>query len=149
MTPVMTEVELAAFMAREYGTVADRFVIEKVVPGALDLRLKVDPEQDIRPGGTVSGPVMFTLADVAAYLVTLAHVGPEALAVTVNATIDFMRKPAPVDLVAQARLLKLGRALSVSDMLLYSVGHEKPVARASLTYSLPPRRLTGEGAAPV
>lgn len=149
MTPVMTEVELAAFMAREYGAVADRFVIEKVVPGALDLRLKVDPEQDIRPGGTVSGPVMFTLADVAAYLVTLAHVGPEALAVTVNATIDFMRKPAPVDLVAQARLLKLGRALSVSDMLLYSVGHEKPVARASLTYSLPPRRLTGEGAAPV
>ena len=149
MTPVMTEVELAAFMAREYGAVADRFVIEKVAPGALDLRLKVDPEQDIRPGGTVSGPVMFTLADVAAYLVTLAHVGPEALAVTVNATIDFMRKPAPVDLVAQARLLKLGRALSVSDMLLYSVGHEKPVARASLTYSLPPRRLTGEGAAPV
>ncbi len=149
MTPVMTEVELAAFMAREYGAVADRFVIEKVAPGALDLRLKVDPEQDIRPGGTVSGPVMFTLADVAAYLVTLAHVGPEALAVTVNATIDFMRKPAPVDLVAQARLLKLGRALSVSDMLLYSVGHDKPVARASLTYSLPPRRLTGEGAAPV
>ncbi len=149
MTPVMTESELAAFMAREYGAVADRFVVEKVAPGALDLRLKVDPVRDIRPGGTVSGPVMFTLADVAAYLVTLAHVGPEALAVTVNATIDFMRRPAPVDMVAKARLLKLGRALAVSDMLLHSVGHEKPVARASLTYSLPPRRVAEGGAAPV
>lgn len=149
MQPVMDAAALHDFMAREYGTVADRFVVERVAPGELDVRLKVHPELDIRPGGTVSGPVMFTLADVAAYLITLAHVGPEALAVTVNATIDYMRKPAPVDLIARTRLLKLGRALSVSDMLLYSVGHEKPVARASLTYSLPPRPVSGEGALPV
>ena len=82
---------------------------------------------------------MFALADVAAYLVTLSQIGPKALAVTTNCSIDFMRKPlAGVPLVAEARLLKLGRTLSVTDVLIHSEGSEALVARASLTYAIPP-----------
>jgi uncharacterized protein (TIGR00369 family) len=96
-------------------------------------------EADLRPGGTVSGPAMFTLADCAYYMATLALIGREALTVTTNAAIDFMRKPGPGDLLAEARVLKLGRTLSVGDVLIFSEGVAEPVARASLTYSIPPR----------
>jgi uncharacterized protein (TIGR00369 family) len=107
---------------------------------AIRMRLHVG-ERNLRPGGTVSGPAMFSLADVAVYLAILAMIGPEALAVTTNCSIDFMRKPAAGrDLVAEARLLKLGRVLAVGDVLLYSEGAAEPVARATLTYSIPPSR---------
>ena len=98
---------------------------------------------DLRPGGTVSGPAMFALADCAYYMATLAVLGREALAVTTSAAIDFMRKPAPGGLTAEARVLKLGRSLSVGDVLIFSDGVEGPVARASLTYSIPPARQAG------
>lgn len=92
----------------------------------------------LRPGGTISGPAMFALADVAIYALILSRVGPVALAVTTNASIDFMRKPAAgLPLRAEARLLKLGRTLAVADALIYSKGIAEPVARASMTYSLP------------
>ena len=104
----------------------------------ITIRLKVS-ERHLRPGGTVSGPSMFALADVAVYLAVLAMIGPQALAVTTNCSIDFMRKPAAgVDLVAECRLLKLGRVLAVGDVLIHSDGNDAPVARASLTYSIPP-----------
>jgi len=93
---------------------------------------------DLRPGGTVSGPAMFALADCAFYMATLSLVGREALAVTTSAAIDFLRKPAPGGLVAEARMLKLGRTLAVGDVLVFSDGVADPVARASLTYSIPP-----------
>ncbi len=103
------------------------------------MRLNVGAHH-LRPGGTVSGPSMFGLADVGAYLAILSRIGPVALAVTTNCSIDFMRKPAAgVDLIAKARLLKLGRALAVTDCLLFSEGMDAPVARATLTYSIPPR----------
>jgi uncharacterized protein (TIGR00369 family) len=103
----------------------------------VDVRRKVG-DGNLRPGGTVSGPTMFELADVSVYLAILAMIGPVALAVTTNCSIDFMRKPAAgVDLVAKTRLLKLGRALAVGDVLVFSAGAE-PVARATLTYSIPP-----------
>ena len=70
-------------------------------------------------------------------MATLALIGREALTVTTSAAIDFMRKPAPGGLVAEARVLKLGRSLSVGDVLIFSEGVEGPVARASLTYSIP------------
>ena len=102
------------------------------------MRLNVG-ERHLRPGGTVSGPSMFGLADVAIYLAIMAMIGPKALAVTTNASFDFMRKPAAgVDLIAKCRLLKLGRVLAVGDVLLYSEGMAEPVARASMTYSIPP-----------
>lgn len=99
---------------------------------------------DSRPGGTVSGPTLMTLADAIAYMVVLSHIGPEALAVTSNLTINFLRRPRMVDLVVDATLLKLGRSLAVVDVLLYSdvdgVGPDDaltdPVAQATVTYSL-------------
>ena len=96
---------------------------------------------DLRPGGTVSGPSMFLLADVAFYIVVLASIGPEPLTVTTNCSINFMRKPDPYDLIAFARILKRGRKLIVGDVLLKS-GNNKIVAHASFTYSVPAKLET-------
>ncbi|MFT3689978.1 PaaI family thioesterase [Paenirhodobacter sp.] len=127
---------LEAFVAREFPQVAGDFAVEAVGED-LVLRLRV-ADRHLRPGGTVSGPNMFALADVGIYLAILSRLGPVALAVTTNATIDFMRKPAAErDLVAKVRLLKLGRTLAVGDVLIYSEGETEPVARASMTYALP------------
>jgi acyl-coenzyme A thioesterase PaaI-like protein len=83
---------------------------------------------------------MFSLADCAIYLAVLAMIGPQGLAVTTNGSIDFMRKPAAgADMIAQCRLLKLGRVLAVGEVLMVSEGMDQPVARASMTYSIPPR----------
>jgi uncharacterized protein (TIGR00369 family) len=98
-------------------------------------------ERHLRPGGTVSGPSMFSLADVAVYVMVLGMIGPKELAVTTNCSIDFMRKPvAGVDLVAEGRLIKLGRLLAVGDVHLFSEGSTDMVARATLTYAIPPER---------
>jgi uncharacterized protein (TIGR00369 family) len=124
-----------------FQQVADDFNVDHVGEGEVTMRLLVS-DKHLRPGGTVSGPSMFGLADVAAYIVTLSQIGPQALAVTTNCSIDFMRKPAAdVPLIAKARLLKLGKQLSVTDVLLYSEGMDAPVARASLTYAIPPRPI--------
>lgn len=131
---------LRAFLKSEFQQVADMFAIDDVQPGEVTVRL-LHHERHLRPGGTVSGPAMFALADVAVYLAILSQVGPKALSVTTNCAIDFMRKPAAgVDLVCTARLLKLGRVLAVGDCLIYSEGLAQPVARASLTYSIPPEK---------
>ncbi len=131
---------LSAFLKSEFQQVAEMFAIDAVAPMELRVRL-LHHERHLRPGGTVSGPAMFALADVAVYLAILSMIGPKALSVTTNCSIDFMRKPASgVDLICDARLLKLGRALAVGDCLIYSDGLESPVARASLTYSIPPDR---------
>ena len=131
---------LEAFLAAEFPQVGEDFAIEEVSAERLRVRLKV-AERHLRPGGTVSGPSMFALADVSVYLAVLARLGPVALAVTTNCAIDFMRKPANgVDLLCDCRILKLGRALAVGDTLIYSEGDDRPVARASLTYAIPPSR---------
>ena len=133
---------LNRFLDEVFPEVTGEFRVDAVEEGAITLRLIVQ-NKHLRPGGTISGPAMFSLADVSAYLVTLAMIGPKALAVTTNCSIDFMRKPkAGCDLIAQARLLKLGKQLSVSDVLIYSEGDAKPVSRASLTYALPPDHVT-------
>lgn len=131
--------EMNAFLGRVFLEVAGDFNVEDASDGGVILRLLVQSHH-LRPGGTVSGPAMFGLADVTAYMVTLAHIGPRALAVTTNCSIDFMRKPVSgVDLIGKGRLLKLGKQLSVSDVLIYSEGDARPVARASLTYAIPPQ----------
>lgn len=131
---------LTAFLASDFPEVAEMFAIDEVAPMAVSVRLLHHPRH-LRPGGTVSGPAMFALADVSVYLAILAMIGPKALSVTTNCSIDFMRKPAAgVDLICRTRLLKLGRALAVGDCLIYSHGSDAPVARASLTYSIPPER---------
>ncbi len=111
--------------------------IEKAEHRAAHLRMAIG-DRSIRPGGTVSGPTMFMLADTAVYIAVLASVGPQALAVTTNMSINFLRKPAPKDLIADCRLLKLGKRLAVGDVTLYSDGEEEPVAHATGTYSIPP-----------
>lgn len=136
--PVMTADDLTIFLQEQFPQVHGDFQIEEVREMGIRVRLKV-AERHLRPGGTVSGPSMFALADVAVYLGILAQVGPKALAVTTNCSIDFMRKPvAATDLIADCTLLKLGRVLAVGDCLLRSDGMEAPVARATLTYSIPP-----------
>lgn len=92
-----------------------------------------------RPGGTLSGPTMMALADNSAWLIILAHIGPVLLAVTTSLHIDFLRKPELTDLMARARLLKLGRHLAVVDVELFSRGSSELVAKAQVTYSIPPR----------
>ncbi|MDB5658073.1 MAG: thioesterase [Cypionkella sp.] len=137
---VMTAAELQAFLTREFTQVADDFAVERADQAGVCLRLRVQ-DKHLRPGGTVSGPTIFALADVAMYLAILARIGPAALAVTTNCSLDFMRKPAAgVDMLAEARVLKLGRSLAVGDVLLFSQGLNEPVARANLTYSIPPAR---------
>jgi len=138
MAPVMDKTALAEFMAREFSQVADEFTIEEVREMGVLIRLNVD-DRHLRPGGTISGPSMFALADVSVYLAVLAMIGPKALAVTTNISMDFMRKPAAAtDLLCDCRLLKLGRSLAVGDCLIRSDGMEVPVARASMTYAIPP-----------
>lgn len=135
---VMDAAALEDFMAREFPQAAGLVRVEAVAPMRLTARMAVT-DAHLRPGGTVSGPTLFALADIAFYLAVLAMVGPKALAVTTSAAIDFLRKPAAgADLVAEVRLLKLGRTLAVGDVLVFPDGSADAVARASLTYALPP-----------
>ena len=137
MSVKMSVVTLTTFLEKTFPQVADDFVVEALTNDDLTVRLKV-AERHLRPGGTVSGPAMFALADVSIYLAILARIGPQELAVTTNASIDFMRKPAAnTDLIARCSLLKLGRLLAVGDVLIYSQGATQPVARASMTYAIP------------
>lgn len=132
--------EMEDFLEEVFPQVRGMFGIDRLDEDLLIMRLFSD-EKHLRPGGTVSGPAMFSLADVSAYVATMARIGKEALAVTTNCSIDFMRKPVSgADVLAHTRVLKLGRSLSVTEVLLYSEGSQAPVARASLTYSLPPAR---------
>ncbi|HKL56203.1 MAG: PaaI family thioesterase [Roseovarius sp.] len=140
MSLKMTREALAAFLEAEFPQVAEDFVIEELGENRIRVRLAT-AERHLRPGGTVSGPSMFALADVSVYLAILGMIGPEALAVTTNCSVDFMRKPeAGADLIAECRILKLGRVLAVGEVLIFSLGVDAPVARASLTYSIPPAK---------
>ena len=137
MEPKLTIPQLQSFLAAEFPQVAKDFAVREV--GSMTLCLAMEPkDRHLRPGGTISGPSLFALADCGVYLCLIAMVGPEALAVTTNASIDFMRKPeAGKALLADVRLLKLGRALVVGDVLLRSESDDALVARATLTYSRP------------
>ncbi|MFT5631439.1 MAG: acyl-coenzyme A thioesterase PaaI-like protein [Gammaproteobacteria bacterium] len=130
---------LQAFLIEVFPQVHADFQVLDVTPKGVRVKL-ITADQHLRPGGTISGPTMFALADVGMYLAILSRIGPEALAVTTNCSIDFMRKPAAgVDLICDVVLHKLGRVLAVGDALIYSEGTAEPVARASLTYAIPPK----------
>ncbi|WP_028880497.1 PaaI family thioesterase [Terasakiella pusilla] len=120
--------------AEEIGMKTDR-----IGDGSAVLRL---PFNDVmlRPGGTVSGPTMMALADACMYAVILSAIGQVKLAVTTNLNINFMHRPAPGDLMAEGRILKLGKRLAVMEVTLHSDGHDEPVAHATGTYSIPPNR---------
>ena len=97
-------------------------------------------ESFLRPGGTVSGPVMMGLADAAVYALVLSNIGPVELAVTTNLNINFLRKPSPGDVLAKARMLKLGRRLAVAEVDIISAqsSTQDVVAHVTATYSIPP-----------
>ncbi len=138
MALVLGTEELTALLAEIFPQVAADFRIEELSEDHIQMRLLVQ-DRHLRPGGTVSGPSLFALADVSLYAMLMARVGPKALAVTTSASIDFMRKPAAgQDVLADCKLLKLGRVLVVGDVLMRSEGSDKVVARASMTYSIPP-----------
>ncbi|AXT34063.1 PaaI family thioesterase [Phaeobacter sp. LSS9] len=131
---------LGAYLQEVFAEVANDFVIDRLDEDGITMRLLVD-ERHLRPGGTISGPSMFGLADVTVYALVLSRLGRKALAVTTNASFDFMRKPVGgTPLVAEGKLLKLGRQLAVGDVLLFSEGESRPVARSTMTYAIPPER---------
>jgi acyl-coenzyme A thioesterase PaaI-like protein len=126
------------FLAREFPQVAGEVGVEALDGQGITLRLRV-AERHLRPGGTLGGPSIFLLGDVAAYCAILSRIGPQALAVTTNAGIDFLRKPAANrDLLCRAEILKLGRVLVIVEAWMYSEGLAAPVARANFTYAIPP-----------
>jgi len=129
--------QLQDYLTEVFPQSADDLLIEDLGPMRAVVRMKIRDEH-LRPGGTVSGPTMFALADNTVYIAILAMIGRVPLAVTTGGSIDFMRKPsANRDIVADCRLLKLGRVLAVGDVLIRSQGSEPVLARASFTYSIP------------
>lgn len=113
-------------------------VYEAIGEGTVRARL---PHRDdfLRPGGTVSGPTMMGLADIVMYACVLSRIGPVKLAVTTNLNANFLRRPAPVDLVAEGRLLKIGKRLAYGEVTITSDGEpDDPVCHVTATYSIPP-----------
>jgi len=110
--------------------------IEEIWHGGAQVR-QAYREDFIRPGGTISGPTMMALADFAMYVAVLASIGPVPLAVTTNLSINFLRKPGAADLLAEARLMKLGKRLAVGEVAIRSAGGVELVAHATSTYSIP------------
>ena len=135
----MSAPDLQAFLAREFPDI-DRLgiLVERVDERSITLRLPAESAM-IRPGGTISGPTMFSLADVTVWLLILAQIGPVALAVTTSVGMNFLRKPPPGDLVAEGELLKLGRRLAIGHVRLHAEDSRDLVADASITYSITPR----------
>jgi uncharacterized protein (TIGR00369 family) len=114
--------------------------IEAVWHGGCRVRRHFDP-RSVRSGGTLSGPTMMALADFAMYVAVLGSIGWVPAAVTTNLNINFLKMPAPRDVVAEARLLKLGKRLAVGEIGIHSDGEEELVAHATCTYSIPVHRL--------
>ncbi|HEY4929487.1 MAG TPA: PaaI family thioesterase [Acidimicrobiales bacterium] len=135
--PAMDVAELQVFLDAAFPAELP-YTVEEVSDAGVRMRLTVD-ESNVRPGGTVSGPSLMALADCAAWLAIVGQIGPVALAVTTSLHIDFLRKPALVDVVATGTLLKLGSRLGVVDVALHSVADDALVAKAQVTYSIPPR----------
>lgn len=144
--PVMTAAELERFLAAEFPQAFHEksgLTIEKTWHRGGRVRL-LYRDKFIRPGGTISGPTMMGLTDFTMYVAILASIGPVALAVTTNLNINFLRKPSPRDLIAEAKLVKLGKRLAVGEVAIWSDGEEDElVAHATSTYSIPPRNGDG------
>lgn len=129
--------QMQSFLAEHFPQGEQYGSLEKLGDGTATMRLPVGDEH-LRPGGTVSGPSMMGLADVAVYAALLSRIGPVALAVTTNLNINFLNKPvANADVVAEAVMLKIGKRLAVGEVTILSEGNDEPVAHATMTYSIP------------
>jgi acyl-coenzyme A thioesterase PaaI-like protein len=133
---VASREEIRAFMAAEFPQ--NRCIVEHVGDKSATVKHHVQVA-DLRPGGTVSGPVLMMVADVALYVALLGEIGIVALAVTSNLSINFLRKPsANADIVGVCKLVKVGRLLAVGEVALYSEGNDEMVAHVVGTYAIPP-----------
>ena len=140
MTTFFSKTSMLSFLEDVFPQVNGKIEILNLTEFSASIKLRVT-ESDLRPGGTVSGPSMFLLADVTFYIAVLAAIGKQPLAVTTNCSINFMRKPNPNDLIADARILKKGLSLIVGDVLLRSTMNDLTVAQASFTYAIPRKGL--------
>ncbi|PCM43588.1 PaaI family thioesterase [Marinobacter sp. ANT_B65] len=133
--------ELDSFLKEQFPQGAAYGSLRKLGDGWAEMSLDVD-DGHLRPGGTVSGPAMMGLADVALYAALLSKIGLVPLAVTTNLNINFLRKPAAhKPLWAKATMLKVGRTMGVGEVFVYSEGgEEEPVAHSTMTYSIPPKK---------
>lgn len=130
-----TKAEIIEFLITDYPYT--NCTVEAVGARSATVKLQVGADH-LRPGGTVSGPVLMTVADLALYVAILGEIGIVPLAVTTNLSINFMRKPAADrDIVGICNLMKLGKSLAVGEVVLYSEGTEEPVAHVVGTYSIP------------
>ncbi len=135
--PRMTADEIKAFMQEVFPQARMPVEIEELRDGFVRIRARVS-ERYLRPGGTVSGPTLMTIADTAMYYLVLGMIGPVALALTTNLNMNFLRAPKLADVIAEAEMLKLGKRLAVGQVTIYSDGSDEPVAHATVTYSIPP-----------
>lgn len=142
LEPVMTVGEINALIAEVFPQLneqAAHYQATKVFAGGCTVRLNAE-HRHLRPGGTVSGPALFTLADIGGYVCVLSHAGPDALSVTTNININFVRKAEAGPIDGHCRILKLGRNLMVFDCDIVAGPDHHTVAHATGTYSIPPRR---------
>ena len=140
--PAMTPEDLHRFLEQEFPQAPPGIVVESVSDTTIRVRQSTH-DGNLRPGNTISGPTLMAMVDCGFYLLVMAQLGPVAMAVTTNLNINFMRKPEPGDLLGEGRLLKLGKTLAVGDFTIWSEGLEDPVAHATVTYAIPPKRPDG------
>lgn len=132
-----TTTEIAEFLKTEFPQT--KCTVQSVGGLCATVRHPVG-ESELRPGGTVSGPVLMAVADVALYVAIMGEIGIVPLVVSTSLTINFMRKPAvTADIIAVCKLMKVGKSLAVGEVSLYSDGVAEPVAHAVGTYAIPPR----------
>ena len=132
-----TKAEIAAFLANDFPQ--NKCSVEAVGDGAATVKHTIGVDE-LRPGNTVSGPVLMAVADVAMYVAILGEIGIVPLAVTTSLTINFLRKPSPHrDIIGICKLLKVGKSLAIGNVSLYSEGSDDLVAHAVGTYSIPRR----------
>lgn len=132
--------EIENFLQQQFPQSLEQCSIEQVGHMTATLRCRIRT-QDLRPGGTVSGPTMMMLADFALYVAILAEIGLVALTVTTNMNINFLRKPSGgQDLLGVCKLIKVGKTLAVGEVWIYSVDSDDPVAHVVGTYAIPAQR---------
>lgn len=134
----MDAAALEAFLATAFpgGDPDLRGRVTRAEPGQVQVTL-ASRDQHLRPGGLVSGPTQMALADTAAYALVLAHIGPVAMAVTSALNYQFLRPCAPGTIMADARMLRLGKRLAVMDVRLFGGDDPRPVGQATVTYAIP------------
>ncbi len=130
----MTKIELQAFLDKVFPK--NNMTILEILEDGVLMRYNVN-DKHLRPGGTIAGPVMMGFADAAMYMAVLSKIGLIALAVTTNFNINFLKKPAPENLLAKASIIKLGKRLAVGEISIYSETNNDLVSHATCTYSIP------------